>query len=139
MHKQRRGTGDGETTTVAPRQIHRGPTGPACISDEQRISEKKKQLHKATSKLFMMLINPKKTWFLSNNHHEPPRPLTKASEKATSAGRSDSQRVATPCFHDKILPMVIDRRLASSGANHPMRCLSPSTCVWRKSLLHHCE
>jgi hypothetical protein len=82
VHNPRRGTGDNETTTVAPKQIHRGPTGPACISDEQRISEKKKQLHKATSKLFMMLINPKKTWFLSNNHHEPPRPLTKASEKA---------------------------------------------------------
>ena len=43
---------------------------------------KDKQLHRATSKRFMMLIAPKKTWFLSSNHHEPPRPLTKASEKA---------------------------------------------------------
>jgi hypothetical protein len=82
VHKLRRGTGDGETATVAPKQIHRGPTGPAHISDEQRTSEKIKQLHRATSKRFMMLIAPKKTWFLSSNHHEPPRPLTKASEKA---------------------------------------------------------
>jgi len=42
-------------------------------------------LHHATAVHDVELIIPKNIWFLSYpiiNHHEPPRPLTKASEKA---------------------------------------------------------